>query len=379
MKKGTILFLSGLLSTICSCKDPFVPKIEARYKNLLIAEGFIQIGSITTIQLSRTGDLKDWQSLIPEQNAEVIIEGDKGTVLKGRSDMNGTCELPTQNLSMIEHYRLKIISAGKTYLTGYLENKKSPEIDNIDFRVENKGFQIYVSTHDITNGTRYYNWNFSETWELRSAFPSAFEYKNGQVVPRDQNINIQYCWASNNSSAILLGSSERLSEDRLTMIPVSHVLGNSVKLAYMYSILVRQYGLTRGAYQYLENIKKNTERIGTIFDALPSEISGNITCISDPKEQVLGWISAGTVSQKRIFISYKDKPKSGVGIEWMYIQRCEPFITSPDSLIYYLNARNLIISEDSKEGIIKYILSSAPCIDCRLRGANIKPDYWPDN
>ncbi|PWG81317.1 DUF4249 domain-containing protein [Pararcticibacter amylolyticus] len=383
MKKTLILVLSGFFAAVCSCKDPFVPNVEAKYKNLLVTEGFIQIGGITTIQLSRTGDLKDWQSLIPEKNAEVVIEGDKGTILNGRSDVNGSCELATQNLSLTERYRLKIVTGGKTYLTGYLENKKSPEIDNINFRIENNGFRIYVNTHDNSNQTRYYNWNFTETWEIHSAFPSAFEYKNGQVVPRDQNINIEYCWASNNSSAILIGSSERLSEDKLTMVPINHVLGNSDKVAYMYSILVRQYGLTRDAYQYLENIKKNTEQIGTIFDALPSELGGNITCISDPEEQVIGWVSAGTTTQKRIFISYKDKPKTGVGIEWMYSRQCEPFTSSRDSLIYYLNARNLIISENRRPvdngGIfINYTMGREDCIDCRLRGSNIKPAYWPD-
>ncbi|MGX5691092.1 DUF4249 domain-containing protein [Arcticibacter tournemirensis] len=377
------IFLLFVILVTYACKDPFTPGVDAQYKNLLVAEGFINIGGETTIQLSRTGDLNDWQSLIPEKDAVVTIEGDHGTQLSGTSDSNGRCVLSTRGLDLSERYLLKIITDGKTYQTSYLENKKSPEIDSVNFRIENKGFRIFVNTHDDANQTRYYNWDYTETWEIRSAFPSAVEYKSGKVVPRDPNVNIQYCWASNRSSAILLGSSERLKEDRLTMIPVNHVPGNSVKVVYMYSILARQYGLTREAYQYLEIMKKNTEQIGTIFDAQPSELKGNVICLSDPEEQTLGWISAGTITEKRLFISYKNKPPGGAGEDWLYIQRCEPFVSPKDSLLYYINARNLIISENifpqpGGNVWINYTMAREECIDCRLRGSNIKPDYWPE-
>src|SRR5690606_18478545 len=98
-------------------------------------------------------------------------------------------------------------------------------------------------------------------WEIRSAFISYFEYKNGQVIDRDPNINITYCWKDEHSSKVLLSSTERFSEDRITNMPVNYIKGNSEKIAHFYSILVKQYGLTREAYQYLENMKKNTEQI----------------------------------------------------------------------------------------------------------------------
>ena len=366
----------------CACKDPFTPEVEAQYKNLLVVEGFINIGGETMIKLSRTGDLQDWQTFIPEKNAAISIEGDKGTLLSGSSGDDGRCTLPTHTLTLNEKYRFKISTVnGKIYQTDYLENKQSPEIDSLSFKIENKGFQIYVSTHDDLNSTRYYNWDYEETWEIHSAFPSAYEFKNGKVIKRDPDVNIAYCWVGNQSSNILLGNSERLSEDRLTLAPITHVKGNSVKIAHMYSILLRQYGLTGDAYHYLEKMKKNTEQIGSIFDSQPSELRGNITCTSNANEQVIGWISAGSVSSKRLFISYQDKPKAGY--DWVYAQSCEPLLSPQDSLLYYLAAKNLIIYENrfpQPDGSVKINYNMAPeeCIDCRLRGSNIKPDYWPN-
>ncbi|WP_353135508.1 DUF4249 domain-containing protein [Pseudopedobacter sp.] len=368
---------------ICyGCKDPFTPEVSAHYRNLLVVEGFIHIGGETTIRISRTGDLQDWQSIKPENNATVFIEGDGGTSLSATTNGEGRCILPTQSLGMKEKYRLRIVTNGKTYQTDYLEGKETPEIDSVNFRIEDKGFQIYVNTHDERNSTRYYSWDYQETWEIRSAFTSAYEYKSGEVVSRDPAVNIEYCWVDGLSSRILLGSTERLSEDRVTLAPLLHVKGNSVKVAHLYSILVKQYGLTREAYQYLENMKKNTEQIGSIFDSQPSELKGNLYNPSDPQEQVLGWVSAGTVSQKRLFISYRDKPEAGR--DWVYGQLCEPFTASKDSLLYYLGSKNLIISENrfpQPDGSIwiNYTMAKDDCIDCRLRGSNVKPTYWPNN
>lgn len=359
-----------------ACKEPFKPDVIAQYKNLLIVEGFINIGGETLVSLSRTVDLQEGRSFIPERDAQVIVEGEKGTKLSGTSDRNGKCRLSTQNLNLSERYKLKIVTDGKIYETTFLENKKSPEIDSLNFRVEGTGFKIYANTHDSSNQTRYYNWDFTETWEIRSPFSSTSEDKNGKILPRDPSVNIQYCWGESRSSSILLASTQLLSENKLTMVPVNFVRGNSVKVAYLYSILVRQYGLSKAAYQYLENMKKNTEQIGTIFDPQPSELKGNIVCISDPKEQVIGYISAGTVTQKRLFISYKAKPQNGALSDWSFFQQCVPFITSQDSVFYYLNRRNLIISEERND-LIRYVMAKDECIDCRLRGSNVRPSYWP--
>ena len=145
----------------CCCKDAFNPQVDAKYKNLLVVEGFINIGATTTIKLSRTADLKDWQITAPEKKAEVEIEGNKGTRLRGLTGEDGQCVLNTENLSLDESYMLKIkLSDGKLYQTDYLESKASPEIDSLNFEVENKGFQIYVHTQDPLNKTRYYKWDY---------------------------------------------------------------------------------------------------------------------------------------------------------------------------------------------------------------------------
>ena len=367
-----------------SCKDSFSPEIDSNYKDLLVVDGFIDIGGITTIKVGRSIDLSDSRASAPEKNATISVLGEDGVEIKGRTNELGECLLPTQNLDLAKKYKLRIILADtKIYETSFLTNKATPEIDNLRFSATDHGFNILLNTYDDSNTTKYYTWDYEETWEVRVPYVSTHEFKNSQVVLRDPNINIQHCWANSSSSNILLGSTARISQDRITDAPITFVAGNSIKLAYLYSILVRQYGLTKEAYEYLENLKKNTEQIGGIFDPQPSEMKGNIQCISDPKEQVMGWISAGRMVQKRLFIKDSDKPS--INSDWVYVQPCEGVVIPKDSLINYLRANKVIVNEQTwvapgtlEPILYRYTMSTAACIDCRLKGSNIKPSFWPN-
>lgn len=382
MKALKIIFLLCCVA-VSSCKDPFSPEVSKNYKDLLVVEGFVNIGGNTQIKVSRSIDLQDSRSTDPEKNATITVEGEDGSLVTGTSMENGLCTLATQNLVLGKKYKVRItLASGKIYETGYLATKATPEIDNISYAVTNKGFQIYADTHDPANATRFYTWDYEETWEVGVPFVSTHEFKNSQVVLRDPGINIQRCWTNSKSSSILLGSTARLSEDKITLAPIVYIPGNSVKVARLYSILVRQRGLTKDAYEYLERMKKNTEQIGGIFDAQPSELTGNLVCTSNPADKVLGWISAGTIVEKRIFISHSDKPATG--IDWVYRERCDANVIDKDSLIYYIRANKFIVNEmvfqinPESPILYKYTMSTEECIDCRLQGSNLKPSFWPN-
>jgi len=252
--------------------------------------------------------------------------------------------------------------------------KVTPAIDSLNFGIENGGFQVYVDTHDDSNNTRYYTWDFDETWEIHSPFPSYYEVKNNEIVSRDASINISRCWLNGNSSRILLGTSERLVADKISQAPLIYIIGNDEKVSEMYSILVRQYAITKEAYLYLDNMRKNTEQIGGLFDPQPSEIKGNIMCVSNPTESVIGFISAGTVIQKRLFISKADKP--AINRDWLFLSPCEWFFVKNKDI---LSSGSLIIDKSANDnGEPGYNVATRTCIDCRFLGSNIKPSYWPN-
>jgi len=78
------------------------------------------------------------------------------------------------------------------------------------------------------------------------------------------------CFAGDVSSNIILGSTATLAQAVISRTPITQVASTSEKLESKYSILVNQYALTNDAYTFWQNLRTNTEQLGSIFDAQPS-------------------------------------------------------------------------------------------------------------
>ncbi len=63
-------------------------------------------------------------------------------------------------------------------------------------------------------------------------------------MARQNGDSIYYCWTGENSTNILLGSSQKLAQDVIYEAPLLLVPQNSWHISVEYSILVRQYVLT---------------------------------------------------------------------------------------------------------------------------------------
>ena len=63
-------------------------------------------------------------------------------------------------------------------------------------------------------------------------------------------------------------------------------------------------------------MKKNTEQTGSLFDPQPSQLSGNIHCLTDPNELVIGYVEITQEQTQRIFISSSEVS------DWHYDPGC---------------------------------------------------------
>jgi len=285
---------------------------------------------------------------------------------------------PGLALNAAQRYRLHIrTNAGKEYASDYVELKTSPPMDSINWINSNAGFQIYVNTHDPQNASRYYRWEFTETWEFHAVYYSLYQYQNGMVVPRLFN-NIFTCWQTNTPSNILLGSSAKLAQDVIYQFPLIQLAPNTWKISVRYSMLLKQYVLTEDAYNFWQQLQKNSEQVGSIFSPQPSESRGNIRNLADSGEQVIGYVSAGTMRQQRIYITPDQIPGWRLSF---YSDGCEEVSipNHPDSLKEHLSGDgNLPLDQaPAPPGAIRWWISSRYCADCTLTGTNKKPYFWP--
>lgn len=372
------IFLTSIIFSV-GCKDPFNPPVESTGQNFLVVEGVLNTANgPTTIRLSRSLRLQDTARIKPELNATLIVEGKDNTIRILTSQGNGLYGSPSLNLAINQEYRLRIrTSGGREYLSEYIVAKATPQIDSIGWKREEDGVQIYANTHDASNNSRYYRWEFEETWEIRSTYYSTYKYiGDGTVVPRAPNDNVSVCWKYHNSTTILLGSSAKLQSDVIYQAPLTFIENAEERLGVRYSILVRQYVLDKSGYDFFEMMKKMTESIGTVFDPQPSEIRGNFKAVADPNEVVVGYLTASSIVQKRIFITRGEVP------QWGFMPYC-PEITVANkkdtleayygSLVYAPYAAVL----NPNNQIVGYASSFPSCVDCTTRGGSVtKPSYW---
>jgi hypothetical protein len=382
-----IFYFVAFLAIAFGCKQLYEPPAQAQNTRLLVVEGFINGGQgPTTFFLSRTGDLQD-HSARPEYGAQVKVEGDDGSGFLFVDSLNGKYYYPQLFLNGNAKYRVHVTTSdGKEYTSDYTPVRHTPPIDSITWQMEDNGVRLYVNTHDPQNVTKYYQWKYDETWEIHSTYYSSLKYLRDasnritalvyRMSPfHTVDTTIHKCWSSLSSTSIILGSSEKLSSD-VIYLPVQFIEPGSEKLSVLYSINVKQYAMSQDAYLFMEKMKKNTEQVGTLFDAQPSQITGNIKCLSDPNEPVIGFVEVTDEQTKRIFVYNSQVPG------WSYSLPCVEYVinnTVEDMNKYGAEYSPTIPKTLTPLGAVQdfYAANMESCVDCTTRGVNRKPSFWP--
>lgn len=384
-----LLLISCLLIIASGCREKFYADIPSPATGYLITEGVINIGDKvkTEIRLARTTEL-DNQEIRFEDNARVFIEDQLNTKIELSHTDSGRYISPELTLAAGRQYRIRILSQEREYVSQLTEAKISPEIDSLFWVVKDDGIEIQLTTHDSLNASSYYNWSFVETWEYSTPYYSTVKFDSAtiadpvlpSIVPRGpSDPPIYTCWKTVPSSTIVIGTTVKLSQDLIYGKPINFVSASaSNRLVSKYSIIVKQSVLPKEGFEYLQRMRKNTELTGSVFDTQPSELRGNITCINDTSEIVVGFISASSFTEKRIFVKRAELPPMNINTLYQecYLEKL-PYIR--DTMIYWFASGSYIpVEAQEYQGrIVEVTYSYNKCVDCRkLGGSNQRPSFW---
>ncbi|WP_227786923.1 DUF4249 domain-containing protein [Hymenobacter sp. BT770] len=377
-----VLLLSG-------CTDPYLPDIIKTPPSYLVVDGFINIQGVSTVKLTQAYAIASAKAPPVEAKATVYIEEDGGPRYVLREAPVGTYTSAALALNPTKKYRLHLnTQAGKEYASDYVPAKLTPPIDNLSWRVDNAELNILVDAHDATNATRYYRWEFEETWEIRPAYSTSLEYINHAMKARAVPFP-SACWGTEGSKTVQIDKTTSLTQDVVSNHRLRVLPANTERLFTRYSILARQLALTKEEYAYWDLLRKNTESIGTLFDPQPAQLTGNVHCLSNPAEPVLGFVGAHSVMEKRLFIARADLPRT-MSVLSGY-EKCVPpdFIDlypkifmppSPAEImeIAFSQPDYLPVGEvyGSANDVVGYDAAPRDCVDCRTRGSAVKPSFW---
>ncbi|HJP63240.1 MAG TPA: DUF4249 domain-containing protein, partial [Mucilaginibacter sp.] len=173
--KYTVFFLCLIVIT-AGCQKSYKPPSIVAPGSYLVVEGVINSGpGKTIIMLSKTVNLSSSNAANPVLNASIMIESDRGANYPVAETAEGKYVSANLTLDITAKYRLHIKTPDNhEYLSDFVSVTNSPPVDNVSFDVKSNGIQIYVSTHDPTNTTHFYRWEYEETWVLHSAYFSLY-------------------------------------------------------------------------------------------------------------------------------------------------------------------------------------------------------------
>lgn len=365
---------------VCSCIEPYDPPLKETNVNYLVVEAFLDgTEGIATVRLSRTIPVKSDENIPAETNALVFIEDEQGATFLLDHGGAGIYHGTVNNINDQNKYRI-VVRTGDAheYVSTYTNVMKTPPIDSITWSVHRDGIQFEVNTHDPTDQARFFKWTFTETYEYHSKLYSKFKFTpDREIVERTPEEQLTYCWKTNESKGLIVGSAKHLQKSVLSKFPVKVVPYGSIQLTAKYSMLLKQQALTEEVYNYWHELERSTEQLGGLFDPLPTEVLGNIRCIHHKDERVLGVFSASTVAEQRIFLSRSQLP---LNIVDKFLDRSfcpADTVLLPD--LEFLPDYTLFIDEVYGLGPdpIGYTYGSSDCADCTSKGGQTsRPPFW---
>ncbi len=366
--------------------EPYTPEIS-KYEDLLVVDGVITDGpGPYKVKLSRSFKYSDSEG-VPEQQAVVLIRDDQANVVTLLETAPGVYETTDQDFRGIigREYQLYVeTSDQQKWESEFVELKKVPEIERVYAEFGEKigekeveeGFQIYVDTYDPDNQTRYYRYDFVETWEFVVPYPSYYIVQNSLLRFRTEKVG--NCWKTIASDEIIVTTSENMQSDMIKRFPVHFVSTVGNRLGIRYSILVRQYSLSREAYVYWEQIKNANQELGTLFDKQPSQIRGNIYNLDDPEIPVIGFFEATSVDTARLFITRSEIPPETKMISEFARCRYDYLVIEKNNFRKYDEWGYCMVLDVITPEIFNGLGVVKPfeCCDCTQTGSNIRPSFW---
>jgi hypothetical protein len=385
-KIHVIFILPVLIAT--SCIEEYWPKIDSQYVDALVIDGGISnLPGPYEIKLSLSSEIY-YNPVRPLRNCTVIIEEESGTSEELVEIGEGVYRTSADGILGVcgKSYRIKIRTPdGKQYMSDFEEMPLPTPIDTIYYELEYQphpffdrnitGYRFFIDTQVSETDTNYYLWNLECTYKFNANYRIKY-YFDGQMHPFSPSDSLYTCFKTNNIKEIFLYNTANLEVPVVRRHPLNYVTTETKELSIKYSLLVKQFSLTKSTYEYWNKIKDLNDDQGEIYFKQPFQIKGNVYNSENKDELVLGNFRVAGSSEKRIFI---DRP---TGVDWYYPDSCNFYPIEKD--ILYINHSRWPLYLPGSYGEYGYgpaWVDYQWCVNCTAKGLDgylEEPEFWEE-
>lgn len=391
MRKLDGLYVSQLLLLGCfgltGCIKQYYPAAdELKPGTLVVMSQLTNKPGIQHIRISRSSTIV-YPEFDPVTDCYVFLESMKGGSREFTEADDGryTCDLDQKFLKSGRAYRITILTpGGRHYESSYEELYPAPAVEDLyytredqptsDPEVTREGVQFYMDFEIEKDSGRYLRWQLVETYEIHNPEHQAYIYDVDRVTREVPDSSTwRTCWLTHELPEIYTMDLGNVEGNSYQGFPLNFVSTETRRLHYRYSLLVRQMAMSKAAYFYWDELGKNIQSQGNLFDKQAALTPGNICNLENDEELVIGYFSISGVSEARVFVAevpgleiYKDPYYCAPGAPPVFLN------FMPDQYLPVYMAVGYIKGERWSGEVHKY------CVDCRAyKGStHIKPDFW---
>ncbi|WP_264552503.1 DUF4249 domain-containing protein [Flavobacterium sp. N2038] len=397
-----------LVTALTGCTEQYAFKSN-NFESALVVEGTItnEIKN-QTIRISQVYQLDETGPKF-ETGANVFVTDDQGNEYQFEQKDTVYASLVQFKAEPGRKYQLKIkTKEGKNYTSDQQTLTTETKIDNVTATVETvhgeRGVQINVNSYDPTNTSKYYRYEYAETYKIiaprwyffkadvvftpaippdpMNDFPGQPASEGIAVTPRTGESKT--CYSTKKSEDILLNNTSTLSEDRVHY-PVRFISDQNYIITHRYSIFVKQYVQNLAAYTFYKTLRDLSSSGSVLSPKQPGFFYGNIQCVENPSEKVIGFFEVSSVSSERIYFNYSDLFPNEPPPPY-YESDCEPeqFYNCdlPEPPCRGAALRSMIRTRSrllfSWNNMTIYDMVKPACGDCTTFSSNIVPPFWVD-
>ena len=399
MKKTTILLLSLLMYASCVEEYNVSKGITDNHESSLVIQGQILSGDNSIVYLNNTapfGQINRPEAIL---NANIYVIGQNGFQSeKAAFDIeNDRYVIPTYDLPNNTQYAIKVELDGETYQSIFQPIQPAKEIDEVYYIEGENDLTIRISSHGNVNESPYYMWTYEEDWEVHPSIDiskalNTGYWKYSESIYADLEIgkhNPYYnCWGHDKSEMIHIYNASNLSDNSIKGYNLLSIPLDDARVSYLYSILVKQASLNEETYEYFRLQKLYSEESGGIFTPMPTEIKGNVSCISNPEIKVHGYVLASQITTHRIFIDATDLFQTDLlnlcsSVMGLKNPTWEQHVKWTNEWQKEMRDNGAILWHENKENLFTEtsVLYTRICADCRIfpNATKKRPDFWPNN
>ena len=314
MRMSIILLFSLFLSLCIACKELFIPKVDKTQKEILVVEGKLtNIDDTIQIRLTKAIGFNDdqnaYDSIHAEKKAIVTISDNFGNKISMKEMGNGYYKAFSYPGYIGRTYTLYI----KTQDGNEYESEPEtimPPPDNVSFTTEigSKGF-LFIdaygqsSTKQLNGVYIFVDVKTSENDKIFYKFNNRKITENKYIVKTDEGgSSSTYCLEVGDlnpkltiAQADLDNGTREIKHYNLGFIPQIHndwTDGAPNTVGCLLSCTVSR--ISEKEYFYYSKFRDQLNAESKIFDPLPTQLVGNIKCITDNTKVVLGYFSVSS-------------------------------------------------------------------------------------